>query len=244
MDQQLEYAQMLEVPVSTVSVVKKKPLFRRRQKEEDELKEQVVTSVNERLGDSTSPEDLTVPPKEGKKSAFAATLSTGSGRVLVAEIAAACLLAVGIFLTNVFMPTSAINTFIRSLSEQPPQELSYTDFELYPVISPLSDAEATVSDTGVMTFTANTAVYPVAEGRVSAVTGQEGSYSVEIEHTSTFSSVISGLTTVYCSVGDSVKGNVPVAYSDGSAAVTVSMYNEGNLIQDYSLSGALPVWNS
>ena len=32
MDQQLEYAQMLEVPVSTVSVVKKKPFFKKKAK--------------------------------------------------------------------------------------------------------------------------------------------------------------------------------------------------------------------
>ena len=89
MDQQLEYAQMLEVPVSTVSVVKKKPFFKKKAKWEDDLKEQVVDSVNERMGDSVCPEDLTVPPRQETKSAFAATLADRSGRVLVAEIAAA-----------------------------------------------------------------------------------------------------------------------------------------------------------
>ena len=52
MDQELEYAQMLEVPVSTVNVVKKKPIFKKKeQKDDDVLKEQVVDSVNERMGD-------------------------------------------------------------------------------------------------------------------------------------------------------------------------------------------------
>lgn len=244
MDQQLEYAQMLEVPVSTVSVVKKKPFFKRKAKADDDLKEQVVDSVNERMGDSVYPEDITAPPKAEAKSAFAATLQDRSGRVLVAEIAAACLLAVGIFLTNVFMPASAINTFIRSITQQPPAEAAYTDFDLYPVISPLSDAEATVSDAGVITFTADCAVYPVAEGEVASVTQLENGYSVEIAHTSLFKSVVSGLTEVYCSAGDAAYGNIPVGYSDGSAEVSVSMYNDGQLINGYTLSGALPVWNS
>lgn len=244
MDQQLEYAQMLEVPVSTVSVVKKKPFFKKKAKGEDDLKEQVVDSVNERMGDSVCPEDLTVPPRQETKSAFAATLADRSGRVLVAEIAAACLLAVGIFLTNVFMPTSAINTFIRSITDPVPAEAAYTDFELFPVVSALSDAEVSVSDSGVITFTADCAVYPVTEGEVAAVTELENGYSVEIAHTSAFRSVINGLTEVYCSVGDEVAGNVPVGYSDGSAEVSVSMYNGGEPINGYTLSGALPVWNS
>ena len=72
----------------------------------------------------------------------------------------------------------------------------------------------------------------------------ENGYSVEIAHTSAFRSVINGLTEVYCSVGNEVAGNVPVGYSDGSAEVSVSMYNGGEPINGYTLSGALPVWNS
>ncbi|MDE6691697.1 MAG: hypothetical protein K2K04_06980, partial [Clostridia bacterium] len=49
MEQGLEYAQMLEIPVSTVSVVKKKSLFGRRAKPADDLKNRVVESVNELL---------------------------------------------------------------------------------------------------------------------------------------------------------------------------------------------------
>ena len=44
-------------------------------------------------------------PKESRK----------SGIILTVEFAVACLLCGGIFLTNVFMPTSAINTFFRGL---------------------------------------------------------------------------------------------------------------------------------
>ncbi len=245
MNQELEYAQMLEVPVSTVSVVKKKPFFKKKQqKSDEELKEQVVDSVNERMGDYVYAEDISVPPKPAKTTALAATFADKSGRILLIEVAAACLIAVGIFLTNVFMPSSAINTFIRNITAQPVQEAAYTDFQLFPVVSPLSDAEVAVSDGGVITFTADTAVYPVTEGEVASVTQLDnGTYSVEIAHTSAFRSVISGLSTVYCAAGDGVEGNIPVGYSDGSGEITVTMYNDGALINGYTMSGALPVWN-
>ena len=246
MDQELEYAQMLEVPVSTVSVVRKKPLFKKKaQKEDEDLKERVVESVNGRMSDFVGSEDISVPPKEKGTTALAQTLADKSGRILIIEVAAACLLAVGIFLTNVFMPGSAINTFIRSLSAQPVQEAEYTDFQLFPVVAGLSDADVAVSDTGVITFTDNCAVYPIAEGSVASVTElADGTYTVEVAHTSVFRTVISGLSDVYYSVGDHVEGNIPVGYSDGNQQVTVSMYNDGALINGYTMSGAMPVWNS
>lgn len=245
MNQELEYAQMLEVPVSTVSVVKKKPIFKKKEKSDDEtLKEQVVESVNERMGDYVYAEDISVPPK-AEKGAFAATLADRSGKILVIEVVAACLLAIGIFLTNVFMPNSAINSFIVGLTAEEVNEAAYTEFELYPVVSDLSDATVTVSDSGIITLTGEGAVYPVAEGEVASVTqSSDGNYSVEIAHTSVFRSIISGLTNVYSAVGTAVAGNIPVGYSNGTSNVTVSMYNEGALISGYTLSGALPVWNT
>ena len=54
MNEQLDYAEMLEIPVNTVNVVKKKSIFKRKQKQQpemqDDLKAQVVESVNERVG--------------------------------------------------------------------------------------------------------------------------------------------------------------------------------------------------
>ena len=245
MDQELEYAQMLEVPVSTVNVVKKKHIFKKKeQKDDDVLKEQVVDSVNERMGDYVYAEDLTVPPK-AEKGAFAATLADKSGKILIIEVAAACLLAIGIFLTNVFMPNSAINSFIIGLTAEEVTEAVYSEFELYPVVSELSDAEVSVSESGVITFTGEGAVYPVAGGEVAAVTqGSDGTYSVEVAHTSIFRSVVGGLTNVYYSVGDEVAGNITGGYSDGSSQVSVSMYNDGELLNCYTLTGALPVWNT
>ena len=245
--QDLDYAEMLEIPVSTVNVTKKKSFFRRPKAEErtkdDELKDMVVDSVNERAGAYVAAEDLSDPPKIKNKTAAA---KNDGRRRIIAEMAAVCLIALAIFLTNLFMPNSAINTFIASLSHPTKEvaEPTYTEFELSPVVGSFSDAEITLSQNGVISFTAAGGVYPVCEGKVAAITQSGELYTVEIAHTSTFKSVISGLSDVYSAEGTQVLPNVPFAYSDGSAEVKVSMYDNGELLNCYSLSGVVPVWNS
>ena len=247
MNEGLEYAQMLEIPVSTVNVVKKKSLFSRKAKPADDLKDRVVDSVNERLGEIpetetenlgfVQTEDLTEPVKTKKKMGVA-------GKVIIAETAAACLLAAGIFLTNVFVPDTAINTFMGSLTAVKKKEAGYKDFTLTSVVSDLSEADIAVSDEGVIHFTQKATVYPVCDGEVASVTKTDGLYTVKIAHTSKFTSVITGLDTVYTSVGESVKANLPFGYSEGKNEVRVSMYDGDTLLNCYTLSGAVPVWNS
>lgn len=248
MNEQLDYAQMLEIPVSTVSVVKKKSIFRRKPKGNEDLKEQVVESVNERADlDANAPrfdyvqsEDLTEPaPVVAEK-----PKRDGTALILISEAVAACLLAGGIFLTNVFLPNSAINTLVGGLSAVKEKETAYNEFKLSSVVSDLSDAEVSVTDDGVICFTDRASVYPVAEGKVSSVTESEGLYTVQIAHTSTFTSVVTGLSTVYAAVGDKVQANIPFAYSSGENEVRVSMYDGETLLNGYTLSGAVPVWNS
>ncbi len=242
---ELEYAQMLEIPVSTVNVVKKRSLFSRKPKPADDLKDRVVESVNDRLGEPdyvgngyVATEDLTAPPEQPKKSKGVA------GKILIAEAAAACLIAAGIFLTNVFVPNTAINTFMGSLTAVKEKEAAYNEITLTSVVSELSDAEIAVTDDGVIHFTEKATVYPVCDGEIASVSQAEGAYTVKIAHTSKFSSVITGLDTVYAKVGDNVKANLPFAYSNGEKEVRVSMYDGDTLLNCYTLSGAVPVWNS
>lgn len=248
MNEGLEYAQMLEIPVSTVSVVKKRSLFARKPKQTDDLKNRVVDSVNERVGDElpesnpdlngyVQTEDLTAPQPAKKKTGVA-------GKIIIAEAAAACLIAAGIFLTNVFVPNTAINTFMGSLSAVKTKEAAYNEITLTSVVSDLSDAEIAVTSDGVIHFTEKATVYPVCDGKVSSVTESDGLYTVKIAHTSKFCSVITGLDTVYAGVGDTVKSNIPFAYTGGDNEVQVSMYDGDTLLNCYTLSGAVPVWNS
>ena len=251
MEQELDYAEMLEIPVNTVNVVKKKGLnlFKRRtekeQPQEEDLKDMVVENVNERMGAYVYAEDVSDPPVEEKKKRFDWLNKDKGTIVLISELAAACALAVAIFLTNLFMPSSLINTFVGALgSGAPAAEPAYTDFTLTSVVSDFSDAEITVAENGVLSFTAEGAVYPVCKGKISSVTEKDGKYTVQIAHTSTFSSVITGLTQVYSANGTEVAANLPFGYSDGSGEVQVSMYDGETLLNCYKLSGEVPVWNS
>lgn len=156
------------------------------------------------------------------------------------EFALACALCGAIFLTNVFMPGSAINTFFRALGEPKADAAdvrAYTDFALSPVVSELSDAELNLSSTGILSFTDECCVYPAADGKVSEVTQEaDGTYRVKISHSDSFTGVISGLDRVYYEVGDNVKANVPMGYSDGEAEVQVTMYSEGVLLNCFQLT--------
>ena len=253
MEQELDYAEMLEIPVSTVNVVKKKSLFKRKPAEKpavqapdtaDELKEKVVESVNERVGAYVYSEDLSEIAVSEKKKELKFGKDKAS-RVLIGELVAVCVIAVAIFLTNIFMPTSAINTFIGSFSKNRAEaEPIYSDLELSAVVSELSDIDIQIADGGYLYFQAESCVYPVCDGKISSIVADEGNYTVQIAHTSTFSSVITGLSSVYCAKGDTVRANLPFAFSDGENEVQISLYDGDTLLKCYSLSGEVPVWNS
>ena len=300
MNEEIEYAEMLEIPVSTVNVVRKrrsrkgKSAPKREQAavsapQNPDLKETVIAQVNGKLEDGTQeqvtaqadlfaesanssgsvlfddiperidtvrlysaheqpllgrdtqlyPEDYILDGEENEGGMYATNENSRRGRAvkiaLGVEFAAACALCGAIFLTNVFMPTSAINTFFRSLTKTGEvvqiDERGYADFTLSPVVSELSDAEMNLSDTGVLTFTDACCVYPAADGEVSAITqNEDGSYTVKLTHSQSFTGVIEGLQTVYYAIGDEVKSNVPLGYADGEREVQVTMYSEGALL--------------
>ncbi len=271
MNEEIEYAEMLEIPVSTVNLVKK----RRRKKKEEPLSDSVVQTVNDRLEEETLPPveptieeggALRMDAAEEEKIDTVRLYSTNdtpdpypydfnlneggtyatkplpSKKVRLAlgiEFGVACALCGAIFLTNVFMQGSAINTFFRAMNT--PTEVAtvkpYTEFVLSPVVSELSDAKLTLSEHGVLTFQDECCVYPSANGRVSEVIRQDnGLYTLKISHTDAFTGVIEGLDVVYYSVGEEVKANVPVGFSKGEEVVQVTMYNDGELLNCFELT--------
>ena len=245
MNEELDYAEMLEIPVNTVNVVKKKSIFKRKkQPRQDDLKEQVVESVNERVGAYVISEDVSDPPKPEKPKLKSVLKNDKAGIVLMSEAILVGVIALAIFVTNIFLPNTVINTFLSSFSQTAVEEPVYSEFKLAPVVSELPDAEMVVSDAGVLSFTAEGSVYPICNGNVSKVYDNEGLYTVEIAHTSTFTSVVTGLSNVYSAVGTAVRSNIPVGYSDGQAEVRVSLYDNGTLLNCFTLSDEVPVWKS
>ncbi len=298
MNEEIEYAEMLEIPVSTVNTVRKKRWRWRKiapnapvAQPNPDVKETVIAQVNDKLEDDMQSGQISaeadlfaesanslgkvlfedIPERIDTVRLYSASEQTLFGRetdghtngysldgemendggmyeinavnkkaralkiALGAEFVVVCALCGAIFLTNVFMPNSAINTFFRSLTKTDVvtkmDARSYSDFTLSPIVSELSSAELNLSETGVLTFTDACCVYPTADGEISAVTqNADGSYTVKISHSDSFTGVIEGLHTVYYHLGDEVKANVPLGYTDGEREVQVTMYSDGELL--------------
>lgn len=313
MNEEIEYAEMLEIPVSTVNVVRKNP---RRKKQKNEavapssfyadtpnpeplsapLKDSLIAQVNDRLSegepaqneqivadadlfaesvnsegrlefdpipdridtvrlyseeetdsflkDGLRPYDFSFENEnEGGRYALNKKEKSRKGLKLALgiEFAAACALCGAIFLTNVFMPNSGINTFFRTLGSATETAVTdtrtYADFTLSPVVSEMADAELSLSPAGILSFTHACCVYPTADGEVAEILqSADGSYTLKIAHSDTFTGVIGGLDHVYYAVGDKVKSNVPVGYTDGEGEVQVTMYSGGELLNCFRLT--------
>ncbi len=240
MDQEIEYAQMLEIPVSTVNVVKKK--HRNFIPKQADLKEKLIQRINDLQGEDEKENktetynlDPVPVPEKPKKDRSALWLSV--------EFGAICALCGVIFLTNVFMPNSGINTFFRSFTEPVPtaKVKEYSDYTLTPMTS--NDVELSVSPAGVISFTNKGCVYPMANGTVTATSADaDGKFTVTISHTDNFYEDIAGLTSVYYAVGDKVYSNVPVGYSSGENEIRAGLYVDGTIISSYTLENGVPVW--
>lgn len=233
MNEELNYAEMLEIPVETVTV-KRKEKRRRKDRGDDtnDLTDQLVEQVNSRMEEDdpayaeSTPIERTAPEKKRRPRLMRA--------LLWGEFAAVCALCAVIFLTNIFMTDSAINTFVRGLfhgTAQAADTRVYSDFKLSPIVNAYDEVEVAVSDTGVLSFQSKCSVYSPCEGKISAVHGSDAEgYSIEIKHSDTFSTIMSGLDSVYAAEGDSVFANLPVAYSKGEKTVRVMFYSGDKLL--------------
>lgn len=233
MNEELSYAEMLEIPVETVTV-KRKEKKRRHERADgaSDLEEQLVEQVNSRMeeDDPAYAESTPIERAEVKKKPRRNILRA----VLWGEFALVCALCAVIFLTNIFMTDSAINTFVRGLfngNAQTADTRVYSDFTLAPIVNEKNDVEIAVSETGVLSFQAQCSVYSPCAGTVTAVHGnEETGYSVEIKHSDKFSTIMSGLDNVFSAEGDKVYSNIPVAYSAGENTVRVMFYEGEKLL--------------
>ena len=293
MHEEIEYAEMLEIPVSTVNIIRKKSRRKKGSRfhhSTPPLKDSVIQQVNTRIEETQNTLSVdaeafaegansegsisfdSVPDRidtvrlfadeQERKAAFEEEYSfdykeNEGGRVelneetrvqkavrvtLGTEFALACALCGAIFLTNVFLPNSAVNTFFRAVNNPNAtvaavDNRSYSDFTLSPVVSEFSDAELSLSAAGILSFKDDCCVYPAADGKVSEIfENADGTYTLKISHSDSFTAVIGGLNNVYYQVGDTVKCNVPVGYTTGETEVQVTMYSGGVLLNCYQIT--------
>ena len=196
---EIDYADMLEIPVSTVNVTKKKS---KKKKEEIELKDKVVEVVNERvegvLMDSiveygeesesvVSSADGGIPPITDVKVIKKEKRTTGGGfknffnsKLLLVEFIVVCALVGTIFLTNVFYQNSAINTFFSNMfggtqQTQAVDSRSYNELTLSSIVRNKEDVKeeeqvtCTITDNGVMTVQAKCSIYTPHNGKIAKI---------------------------------------------------------------------------
>ena len=257
---EIDYADMLEIPVSTVNVTKKKS---KKKKEEMELKDKVVEAVNERVegvlmdsiveyGEETPSfveGGSSIPPtttntkrvKKEKNSNGNGFKNFFNSKLLLAEFIVICVLVGTIFLTNIFYQNSAINTFFSNMfggttQTQAVDNRTYDQLTLRGVVNNAS-INCAITDNGIMTVQAECSIYSPYDGRITKTEQlSDGSYGMTVAHTTKFSTVFSGLTYAYGENGSEVCATIPIGYSDGKKVVQVTMYDEGNVISSYAVN--------
>lgn len=246
MNEELSYAEMLEIPVETVTVKRKEKRKRGRETEPD-LQEQLVEQVNDRMEEADDPLYAESRPIEREAEPRIHKGSKLASRLIIGEFVLVIALCATIFLTNLFLPTSAINTFVRGLFEGQASTVdtrTYSDFNLSPVVNDYVEADLAVSETGVLSFTAQCSVYSPCNGTLASLNGTaESGYTVEIRHSDSFSTIMSGLDNVYFAVGDRIRSNVPLGFTDGEGAVRVMFYSGGTLLNCYTLGENGLAWS-
>ena len=261
MNEKLQYATMLEIPVNTCTVrerVGRKSKRKSKKVNSDEIKNKLITKINsqeekkesnalvvaeqessvqptEEIALKEERRDITVSVVERKKKKF-------SFSVIGAQIAVIGVLIGAIFLTNAFYPDSGLNVFFREVfsSGQP----SAVDNRTYKDFAPVLAVGGGLNlDGGVITIGSEGSVYSPCDGKVVSVTvSEDGKYSLEIAHGKNFSTTLSGLDYAYCTLGDEVYYNIPVGYTEAGGAKMCFLSGEGAVISDYTIDGNSVIW--
>ena len=246
-----EYLEMIELPVSTCEMVtpqKKKKFFKgklirnvNKRVEEDRKNEKVIQpQLEEKQEKVETVEPVLVKAEAKKPKAHRAKFKLD---LVGAEVIAIFVLVVSILLTNIFWEDSGINTMIKSVFGT--NEQVQVDDRLntaFACVAPAKNSEITVEN-GVMNVGEKKVIYPLYEGTVTKAVKNDGVYTVTIAHSDVFYSVISGVEFVYAQVGEKVYNNIPVAYS-AEGGSQVAMYNNGELVKNFTIDNGNIVWQS
>jgi phosphotransferase system IIA component len=276
MNEKLQYATMLEIPVNTCSVTlkegKKKRFFRKKSKNPEAVKEQLMNKINTeqieekeeeticeqvQLGMPLMQENLLGEQEIQEETTSQATESTATVTakkkektkkfkfsLVTVQFAIIGVLLATIFLTSALYKDSGINVFFRSVfGTNQAQAIDLRSHKDFsPVIAVSDEVNVSISD-GVMTFSGEGSVYAPCDGKVTSITkDQNGKYSFEITHSNNFKSVISGLDFAYAGLDDAVYSNIPVGYVNTDGATMCFKGGDGLVISNYQLVDGSVVW--
>lgn len=244
MNEQTVYSEMLEIPVNTCNITFKEGKKRRKRKSQPVPQEEVKEMVLEKLnGDLEAEMPAEEPPADRAEETVVIKSKPKKNyfSVIGIQIGIICVLLGVIIFSNLYMEQSGIATFLSSVFSGGQTTKSDTrEYSAFNAAAPI-DGDITVSD-GVMTFSAKGSLYAPCDGKITAIErGEDGKYTVEIEHSTKFKTVIKGVDYAYCELGGAVYGNIPIGYSLGEN-VELCFYGGGELITGYTLDGDTVIW--
>lgn len=269
MNEKLQYASMLEIPVNTCNVTlkegKKRKNGKKKSKSPEAVKEELLNKINSEQQPLVMDSNATAQEDYSLEQDFASTVeecldsnvqevastvkekpkSRFKFSIITAQFAIIGVLVATIFLTSAFYADSGINVFFKSVFgsnqvETVVDERTHQDFQ--PVVA-VGEMTEVVVDGGVMTFSGQGSVYAPCDGKISSVTRDgNGKYIFEITHSENFKSVISGLDYAYAGLDDIVYANIPVGYVNADGATMCFMGADGVVIADYQLVDGSVVW--
>lgn len=261
MNEKLQYAKMLDIPVTSTVTYKppKKRLFKRRKKDED-VKKQLLDKINGETGEpqiteeaaaaenSEVAENVLLETSETETACEEATSTVriaekkakkrGKFGIIGVQLCVIGALVLGIFLTDAFMADSGINTFIKGVfGGEKATVKNYDDFK--PV---LSSGTVNVNE-GVITISGKNSIYAPCDGTVAAISKDEnGTYTVEVKHSDNFKTLLTGLDMIYVEDGQTVFGNIPLGYVNGGNAKLCFFDGDGRMLNDFSVDGNAVIW--
>ncbi|MBR5439194.1 MAG: hypothetical protein IKV61_03135 [Clostridia bacterium] len=226
----VEYCKMLEIPVNSCDIVIKNS--KRRKKD---VVNKVIKKVN--LENDRKANTEKEVPEVKPVSTAQEKVRSNKIDVLSVQVVAIFALIVGIILTNIFWEDSGMNNLLKQVFSSKPtvNDAVYTSFN---AVSPSKAQDVTINN-GIMTVSKGS-IYSPCDGVVESVSSDNGIYTLTIKHSETFSTVISGLSLCYASVGENIYSTIPIGYSEGE--MSVCMFNNDAILTSFTLDGSDIVW--
>lgn len=243
---EIDYARMIEIPVSSCDVVSKKGKGFFKRKRSEALKQELIQAVNEENENFDLPEseeqnvyesvEVTTKAEEKKR-----VKRSFKPDIITAQVGVIIVLALTIMFTNIFWQDSGINNIVKGVFGEVEyvEDVAYTEFVAQ---SPIRTAPVSLSE-GIMTFSEAGSIYPICDGIIKQVAQNAQKLDVTIEFSPSFTAVISGVDYAYYGIGDAVYKSLPVCYSQGGE-VKVCLYSNGSLLTNYVIDNGKLVWQS
>ena len=226
----VEYCKMLEIPVNSCDIVIKNSKRRKKDVVNKVIKKVNLENDKKKIAKKEVESATTIIPNEQK-------VKNSGFDILSVQVVAIFALIVGIILTNIFWEDSGMNNLLKQVfyTQNTTSDAVYTSFN---AVSPSKTQDVTLED-GVMKVSKGS-IYSPCDGVVESVSSENGVYSLTVKHSETFSTVISGLSLCYASVGENVYSTIPIGYSEGE--MSVCMFNSDAILTSFTLDGDDIVW--